>query len=370
MRAHEDATAKRRTGRGRRTRSTALVFVMGVGILAIPTTAAADPFAGPVFGLGTDSEGNVVVADAGRGIARVDGSLIAELPGVTDVAASDQGWLWATTGGGPAPTAQKLFKVFEDGTVTAFADLGAYEAKHNPHPAAVDSNPFGVVDLGGGGAAVADAGGNTLLKVTRQGKVKLIAVLPDEVVSTDNIKAIVEEIVGNLLGMEVSCEDGLPADAPPEAHETCALPARIPAEPVATSVAIGPDGDFYVGELKGFPGPLGESKVWHIASEARNAECGASPLCSVAYDGFTSIVGLAFDTDGTLYVAEMDEKSFLAVELNLFEGLPVDLGLGTIDACNGTCAVELGGIPLLSAITVDGAGDLWHAELTGAVTSP
>jgi hypothetical protein len=63
------------------------------------------------------------------------------------------------------------------------------------------------------------------------------------------------------------------------------------------------------------------------------------------------------------------EKSFLAVELFL-ESLPVDLGLGTIDACDGSCAVELGGIPLLSAIRVDGAGDLWHAELTGAVTSP
>jgi hypothetical protein len=370
MYAHEGGTARRGTGRGRRTRSTAFVFVMSFGILAIPATAAAEgQFAGPVFGLGTDSEGNVVVADAGRGVASVDGSLIAELPGVTDVAGSDQGWLWAITGGGPAPTAQKLFKVFEDGTMAEFANLGAYEAEHNPHPAAVDSNPFGVVDLGGGGAVVADAGGNTLLKVTKHGKVKLIAVLPDESVPTENAKAIVEEVVGNLLGQEVSCEDGLPAEAPPEAHEICELPEMIPAEAVATSVAIGPDGDFYVGELKGFPAPLGESKVWRIASGARNVDCGSSPLCSVAYDGFTSIVGLAFDTDGTLYVAEMDEKSFLAVELFL-EGLPVDLGLGTIDACDGSCAVELGGIPLLSAITVDGAGDLWHAELTGAVTSP
>lgn len=355
----------------RRTRSSLLVGLLTVGALAIATPAAGSGhFEGPLFGLGTDSEGDVLVADAGRGVARADGTLIAALPNVTDVAASDQGWLWAITGIGPEPTDQKLFKVFEDGIVTEFADLGAYEAKYNPHPAEIDSNPFSVIDLGGGEAVVADAGGNTVLKINKHGKVKLIAVLPDEVVPTDNAKAIIEEIVSNLLGEEVSCDEGLPPEAPPEAHEVCALPAMIPAEPVATSVAIGPDGDFYVGELKGFPAPVGESKVWRIASNARNADCSRSPLCSVAHDGFTSIVDLSFGTDGTLFVAEMDEKSWFVVELLLFEGLPVDLGLGTINACDTGCAVEVAGIPMLSAITVDGAGELWHAELPGVVTSP
>ncbi|HZD18459.1 MAG TPA: ScyD/ScyE family protein, partial [Actinomycetota bacterium] len=278
---------------GRRGRPPALMVTIALVILAIPVTAAVDePFAGPLFGLGTDVDGGVVVADAGRGVARADGTLIAELPGVTDVTASDQGWLWAITGLG-APKEQELFKVTMDGTVTEFADLGAYEAKHNPHPAEVDSNPFSVIDLGGGEAAVADAGGNTLLKVDKRGKVKLIAVLPDELVPTDNAKAIIEEIVGNLLGQEVSCEEGLPAEAPPEAQEICELPDMIPAEPVATSVAIGPDGDLYVSELKGFPAPLGRSRVWRISSNARNADCGRSPLCSVAYEGFTSIVDLS-----------------------------------------------------------------------------
>ena len=63
MRTHPRGTARRRTGTGRRTRSTAFVFVMSVGILTVPATAAAEgPFVGPVFGLGTGSEGNVVVA--------------------------------------------------------------------------------------------------------------------------------------------------------------------------------------------------------------------------------------------------------------------------------------------------------------------
>lgn len=65
----------------------------------------------------------------------------------------------------------------------------------------------------------------------------------------------------------------------------------------------------------------------------------------------------------------MDEKSFLAVELGLFLGLPVDLGLGIINACSGgTCGVAASGIPLLSGITVDGDGDLWHVGLFGPVS--
>ncbi len=366
--------------------------LLTVAMLLVPTAAVAEePFAGPLFGLGTDGAGNAIVADNARGVARADGSLIAELPNVTDVAASDKGWIWAITGGGSEPGNAKLYKVTMQGNVTAFADLGAYEAKHNPHPAEVDSNPFSVADLGGGEAVVADAGANTLLKVDKHGKVKLVAVLPDELVPTNNLITILNEALAGMLG-EVSCdnvadhttqlEDALAAifvDVPMEDWpfqvqdfvDLCGLPPMIPAEAVATSVAIGPNGDFYVGELKGFPGPLGESRVWRIRWNARNADCSRSPLCSVAYDGFTSIVDLAFGPDGTLYVAEMDEKSFLAVELGLFLGFPVEPGLGTINACiAGSCTATATDIPLLSALTVDGDGHLWHTGLFGPVTGP
>lgn len=338
-------------------RSTLVVMAV-VASMALPTAAAAQEPPGPLFGLGTNEVGEVLVANAAVGVVTAAGEVVARLPGVTDVAASDQGWLWAITGLSEDPadtTDQKLYKI-ENGAVTEFADLGAYEAKYNPHPAEIDSNPFSVIDLGGGEAVVADAGGNTLLKVDRHGKVKLIAVLPNELVPTDNAKAIIEEAFG------FSCES-LPPGVPPDAEEICALPSQIPAEPVATSVTIGPDGDFYVGELKGFPAPLDESRIWRIASNARNADCSISPLCSVAYDGFTSIVDLSFDGD-TLYVAEMSEKSWLAVELVLFAGLPIDPGVGTIDACTDACHA-IASIPLLSGITVDGDGDLWHTSLFG-----
>jgi len=110
----------------------------------------------------------------------------------------------------------------------------------------------------------------------------LVAVLPTEVVPTANIKAL--------------------EDCPGSGSELCGLPPTWPAQPVATSVAIGPDGAFYMGELKGFPAPTGESKAWWVESNARNSKCGQSPLCSVVLDGFASVIDLVFGTDGRLYV--------------------------------------------------------------------
>jgi hypothetical protein len=226
-----------------------------------------------------------------------------------------------------------------NGVATQVADLYAFEAKHNPHPAEIDSNAFDVADLGGGEALVADAGGNDLLLVDKQGKVKLVAVLPDELVSTANIKQLA----------------GCPAGPP----DFCSLPPMIPAEPVATSVAIGPDGAYYVGELKGFPAPTGASKVWRIAPNARNARCGVSPLCTVALDGFTSIIDLAFGPDGRLNVAQIDDASWAAVEI--FEGEGA-LG-GSVHACNlqtKACSTLVSGEPILTSITYRGSA-LWGA---------
>ena len=77
------------------------------------------------------------------------------------------------------------------------ANLFEYEEKVNPHPATVDSNPFDVADVGGGKALVADAGGNSILLVGDGNsnsdvvsRVKLVATLPNELVSTANAKAI------------------------------------------------------------------------------------------------------------------------------------------------------------------------------------
>lgn len=344
-------------------------LAVGAALLValVPSTADADVSV-PAFGLGTDENGVVLVAATSEGVARSDGTIVAELPNVSDVTASDQGWWWAITGGGLGDGDAMLYQVWADGTVEAFADLGAYEETYNPHPAFVDSNPFSVVDFGGGEALVADAAGNSILKVNKHGKVKLVATLPDELVSTANAKAIVEEVLSNLFQTEITC-DALPPGMPPEAVDVCNLPPMIPAEAVATSVAVGPDGAIYAGELKGFPAPVEESRVWRIEPHARNADCARSPLCSVAYDGLTSVVDLAFSDDGTLHVAELSEKSWFAFELGFFAGLPIDPGLGAINACNGVCS-SVASVPFLTAITFDGSGELWYANFVGTVATP
>jgi hypothetical protein len=95
----------------------------------------------------------------------------------------------------------------------------------NPDGGEIDSNPFGVAALPNGKVLVADADGNDVLIVNREGHVDWVAVLPNRVVPTDNVKALA----------------GSP-NPPPEFADICDLPPTMPARPVATSVAVGPDG--------------------------------------------------------------------------------------------------------------------------------
>ena len=125
--------------------------------------------------------------------------------------------MWAVTGAGDNPeedTGQGFWRIDGDGNGTLLVNLFALEAKSNPHPATVDSNPFDVEDLGDGEALVADAGANALLKIDKHGKAKVVAVLPDELVSTANA----EELLG---------ED---------------FPPMLPAQPVSRASRLAPTG--------------------------------------------------------------------------------------------------------------------------------
>lgn len=315
-------------------------------LVSIPTVAGADTvFDGPLFGLDTAPNGDLVVADYSTGILTLRGGEVTRsiaLPGVTDAAPIGGGSMWAVTGAGEDPTAdtgQAVHRV-SNGKTRQLANLFEFEATNNPDGHEVpDSNPFDVESLGGNAALVVDAGGNDLLRVDNRGNVKVVAVFPDELVSTANIKSL------------AGCPEPSPFDF------VCDLPEEIPAEPVPTSVAIGPDGYYYVGELKGFPAPAGESNIWRIAPGASSAECGTSPDCVKLFDGsFTSIIDMRFGPDGKLYVAELDEASWAAVEI--FEQVTG----GTINRCDVTtldCEVVADGIPMLTAITFGKDGSLW-----------
>ena len=272
--------------------------------------------AGPVFGI-TTGPGEVILADAGQGIVRLRHNkteLVAALPGVTDVDVINPNQMIAITGGPPTtPTAAKLWRI-EKGKVSLWADLGAFEATVNPDAPEINPNPFDVQALPNGSALVADAGANALLIVDKAGNIDWLVTLPVELVSTANVKSLL----------------GCPGSQLPQ----CNLPPMLPAQPVTPSVAIGPDGYYYIGELKGFPAPTGESRVWRINPEARHVRCsatpGATPDCTVVADGFTSIIDIAFDRRGTMYVTELDEASWFAVEVT---GNPIG---GTVNACTET----------------------------------
>jgi len=323
----------------------ALTAALVLGMLLIPgfSASAASPafsysFAGPIFGLSAAPDGSLLVADAAAGVVRLNkgaGSLMAGLPGVSDVAAIGVGDAFAITGAGDA----KLYRV-SNGKVRMLADLGAYEATVNPDAPEINPNPFDVEALNGGKALVADAGGNDLLIVDQQGNIDWVATLPEEMVSTDHIKSL------------VGCPNPLPG-----LEQFCGLPPMMPAQAVATSVAVGPDGAYYMGELKGFPGALNTSRVWRIEPGTLHAECGVSPACSVVASGFTSIVDLAFGPDGTLYVTEYDEASFMAIELGFgMQG-------GTVNACKlgGSCTVLAGGLMMPIGVAVAKTGQIYAA---------
>jgi hypothetical protein len=318
-----------------------------IGILAIPLLAGAiSGLHGPLFGLATSHKGDLLVADASAGILTVRHDQVRStisLPGVTDVSPAGKHLLWATTGAGEAgpevDSGQAVYRIWK-GQPKLVANLFEFETANNPDGnQPFDSNPFDVRALGSKTALVVDAGGNALLKVSRNGHVKVLAVFPDELVSTANIKKL--------------------AGCPGSGADFCGLPDEMPAQAVPTSVAIGPDGYYYVGELKGFPGPTGESNIWRVSPRASGAVCGESKKCVKVFDGgFTSIIDLTF-RKGKLYVAEMDEASWAAVEI-FQDGVG-----GTVDVCSlkkHTCREVAGGIPQLTAITFTKGGKLWATQ--------
>jgi hypothetical protein len=133
------------------------------------------------------------------------------------------------------------------GRLRTAADISAVEAELDPDGLGVDSNPYAVLTLPDGRQLVADAAGNDILEV-RGRHVRVFAVLPNH--------------------------DGN--------------------EPVPTSLALGPDGTVYVGELNGeHPGT---ARVWKLSRTGQIVDW---------IDGFTTITGLALGPTGVLYVSEL-----------------------------------------------------------------
>jgi hypothetical protein len=282
-------------------------------LVLVPTAAQADPsfYEGPIFGIATGPPGTALyVADSGQGIVDADdGAASAFAPGMNDVAPFGRGEALAA---GANDDGVGLFRVSK-GRAALVADTAAYEEANDPAGDGTDegSNPFDLARLNGGKTLLADAAGNDLLYVDGQGGIDWVATFPEQ--------------------------DGI--------------------QPVPTSVVVGPDGAYYVGELTGAPFPTGISRVWRIEPGTRHAACGTSPACSVVVNGLTAVIDLQFGPDGALYVAQLDDAGVGAFE--------EDQGIGgSVRRCSvttGVCSVVVDGIPILTAIAFRG-DVLWGAS--------
>lgn len=146
------------------------------------------------------------------------------------------------------------------------ADINAFEVANNPDGnQPPDSNAVGLAALGHGRWAVADAGGNALLRVGRGGE-RVLAVFPN----------------------------GAPVPNP-------FGPGEIAPQAVPTDVAIGPDGAYYVSQLTGFPFPDGGSTIWRVS---RDGEVSAYAT------GLTLVTSLAWK-GRTLYAVQLDDTNYL-----------------------------------------------------------
>jgi sugar lactone lactonase YvrE len=135
--------------------------------------------------------------------------------------------------------------------------------------------------------------------------------------------------------------------------------AVIPSEAVATSVTVGADGYYYVGELRGFPATPGTSQVWRVAPNSVNAVCDpAAPNtgpCQRYKDGFTSIVDLAAGADGSIYVVQLVNRSWLQWELDLIPGPPLG-GLFRIAPAGTVTELAAGQLILPAGVAIDKSG--------------
>ena len=357
--------------RSRYALSAAAAILVVISVFA--STASAKPDPGGVLveglnnprGIAAGGAGSVLVAESGNGKLtlvepRRRGApmvrTFATLPvdpetgnGPTDVAFKSLNKVWAVLSGPPEETGGdfgRLVRLNRKGKVVESIDIAAYQVG-DPDPddqedLPEESNPNGLALLPGGGVLVADAAGNDLLKVDTRRNITTVARFKPEL---------------------VPWPAGLPFPGPVEPGEP------FPAESVPTAVAIGPDGAWYVSELKGFPFPQGASRIWRIepGASARPA-IPANPnvgQCRTVGTGFTSVIDLAFGRDGTMYVLEIVKNGLLGVEVfgeppigalwAVRGGTKTELATGTLMAPGGV-AVSYDGTLNVTTGTVFGPG--------------
>lgn len=216
-----------------------------------------------------------------------------------DVVKGGRSWAYTSS----TPDGRTLLTITARGQRDVVADLGAYEARRNPdqdvtygvvagsNPCAnaafeqvtggparytgiVESNPYAVAALPDGAWAVADAAGNSILRVDGKGRISTIAVAPRRPLK---------------ITRALAASVGLPS---------CTVGVTYAFEGVPTDVEVGRAGALYFTSLPG--GPEDPSLG------ARGAVFQINPYGGVKWvaAGFLGATNLAVD-GGTMYVTEL-----------------------------------------------------------------
>jgi DNA-binding beta-propeller fold protein YncE len=337
----------------KRRNGTAFVAALALAAAAA-TPAAAQPAVEIVAeglhaprGLAVADDGSLLVAEAGQAgdecpmgeagfcfgptgsVARiVDGSVERVIEGLTsagsgpevvgpsDVAFKDDGTFYLLLNGGGDPAERPdgdlsgfLLGANVDGTYEPISDVWAFEAMADPDAeysgGVLDANPHSVA-VTDDGVVIADAGSNSLLAVDDAGEITVIAVFPprEHLFPAELMAALgpPPETDGEMAAEGDAMAEGeemAEGEAPPEGGMV-----PVPVESVPTTVVVGPDGAYYVGELTGGPFPVGGAIVWRVVP-------GEEPTPYAT--GLTNVIDLGFGPDGSLFVAEIVHEGLMPV---------------------------------------------------------
>ncbi|MBO0828542.1 MAG: ScyD/ScyE family protein, partial [Streptosporangiales bacterium] len=189
----------------------------------------------------------------------------------------------------------------------AVADIAAVELTENPDGTDVNPNPYAILPAGGHRTIVADAGGNDLITVDH-GRTRVLTVFP----------------LHGCGGTFTEQCDG---------HS------------VPTSLAWGRGGALYVGELAHFE--PGEARVWKV-SPWTGRPLGwygkGGTLCRSDTTGFTTVTGVAFGPDGSMYVSELTGGAD---------------GGGDVVRITPNCHRSVRSVPLPAGLAVDRHGNVY-----------
>ncbi len=155
---------------------------------------------------------------------------------------------------------------------------GDNEVASNPLSLYVDSNKLVIVD----------AGANSIFSVNTDGSdLELIAAIP-------------ERILTNPIFPGAKSQNFDRGHVPAPGAYRQAPPSQISIQSVPTDVVKGADGAYYVCEFSGFPFPEGGANIYKIS---------ASGELEVFASGFTQLIDMTFDAEGSLYVLQHMNQS-------------------------------------------------------------